>query len=190
MVRLNLRNINFANGQKITKKIWVGKPKLNINIHSTPTYAEAFIENIEEQGVNPNNITWRNKQTNQITRGIDYVAFQFTPLEVTATSECGSSTVNIRLIKKCPEEYIINRIEGDAYQLHFTDLCQFENSRNASALNNRNLHHTIELANAMGQTVLTTSQDTFDISHLPAGAYYARVMKNGQVVHTQVLRKQ
>lgn len=190
MVRLNLRNMNFANGQKITKKIWVGKPKLNINIHSTPTYAEAFIENIEEQGINPHNITWRNKQTNQITTGIDYIAFQFTPLEVTATNECGSSTVNIRLIKKCPEEYIINRIEGDAYQLHFTDLCQFENSRNASTLNNRNSRHTIELANAMGQTVLTTSQDTFDISHLPAGAYYARVMKNGQVVHTQVLRKQ
>ncbi|EKB61199.1 esterase/lipase family protein [Bergeyella zoohelcum] len=174
----------------ITKKIWVGKPKLNINIHSTPTYAEAFIENIEEQGINPHNITWRNKQTNQITTGIDYIAFQFTPLEVTATNECGSSTVNIRLIKKCPEEYIINRIQGDAYQLHFTDLCQFENSRNASTLNNRNSHHTIELANAMGQTVLTTSQDTFDISHLPAGAYYARVIKNGQVVHTQVLRKQ
>ncbi|MDY6026315.1 T9SS type A sorting domain-containing protein [Bergeyella zoohelcum] len=63
-------------------------------------------------------------------------------------------------------------------------------SRNTSVLSNTNSHHTIELANAMGQTVLTTSQDTFDISHLPAGAYYARVMKNGQVVHTQVLRKQ
>ena len=174
----------------ITKKIWVGKPKLNINIHSTPTYAEAFIENIEEQGINPHNITWRNKQTNQMRTGMDYTAFKFTQLEVTATNECGSHTVEVNLVKKCEPEYVLNRVQGDFYQLGFTEPCIFESSRNTSVLINTNSHHTIELVNAMGQTVLTTSQDTFDISHLPAGAYYARVMKNGQVVHTQVLRKQ
>lgn len=214
--------MNFANGQKITKKIWVGKPQVDYELtHQGIRVKYNLVSKVPEASLEDQGIINTSCKINYangyrgnvkncqsgVYRGdtCNWLVIK----ETKVANSCGEYTFSTAIESRLEDDlcnlcddYTISWVRDNTYR--FIDDCPYnehnprndnpqvrnKNSRNASTLNNRNSHHTIELANAMGQTVLTTSQDTFDISHLPAGAYYARVMKNGQVVHTQVLRKQ
>lgn len=204
-----LATIKASNGtREVSQKVWVGKPQVHIVKGGGILVSYATVESevagarVEDQGVYIDNITW-NRMGYHPATGIHY---QYSPKEspeprelgVIVPNKCGD-VVKVVTFNPCQESYNIGML-GTTYELGYNNPCDnsggWDNgggyypfrsaTRVAKALPSG---ITIQVANAMGQVVLTTQSKTFSLANALPGTYYARVMKNGQVVHTQTLIK-
>lgn len=206
-----LATLTASNGNsETTKKIWIGKPKVHTQSFPLTDMADIRIVsdidsvNLAEQGITYNDIVWHNLTTGEKFTTSNYYRYirarnDFETIKATVTNPCGTVEITTQAIRKCKDEaqeYIISRNNrADSYSLSIknpiTQPCISDDHFPLIATRSLNTDSiTIQISNAMGQIVLTTKNKEFSLAHLLSGTYYARVIKNGQVVHTQTLLKQ
>lgn len=191
----------IIDGKEITKKIWIGKPQVRYEItdvgYDTVNYElVSTVPNvsIEDQGVNATcdlmpyaeNGNLRGDCYKGRIKGIKRNSS--ITMETTVSNAC--EIVKTILYYKPAHQpcngYSITQLSNESYQL-VSKPCE-PAIQSHSMLNEAKVDN-VQIVNAMGQTVLTTTDTTFSINHLLSGTYYARVIKDGQVVHTQTLIK-
>lgn len=207
--------LNFANGQQVAQKIWIGKPQIYMdqNFTNYPGRVSVTLKSmvpavtIQEQGINPNTIVWRRPDMNITkTGGLTYYFMGSSlppldgyPVEVTATNICGSTT---ELGYFEPDSancgYNIAKTSGDSYNIidpcppgpitgAYTTTTMSSTSSGSSNPKLQNL--TTKVYNSMGSQVLSTNSLQFSLSGLMTGTYYVKIFQNGNIVHTQTLLK-
>lgn len=114
-------------------------------------------------------------------------------VEATISNDCGNEKFEKWVARTCDNDFLfsLTKTYSDNYTLRYIRPCVepgfYENTYTSYSQSET---FTIQISNAMGQIVFTTKNKEFSLAHLLSGTYYARVIKNGQVVHTQTLLKQ
>lgn len=189
------------------KKLWIGKPNVRIDIGGSGKIAHATVESgissysLGMQG-SPR-VVWY-KQGEYPYTGVHYQHFitdksatQPFELGVSITNKCGKTFRTVQ-IDPCKETYDFILI-GNIYELNDHPCSNnyysggydgyYPYSTRSTANHNTANTLTIQISNASGQIVLTTTQKRFSLEKMLPGTYYARVIKNGKIVYTQTLLK-
>lgn len=187
----------------IIQKIWIGKPRVNIyqdlNHYRELSVLEVKSFNkyisLKEQDIISENILWHNlttgrKQKGDIWRSYIHSSHDSEDIKTLVSNKCGKEEFITNIKRICQPSYGIYEKNSSTYLLNIHPCDEpiyfYKKSYSMHSKNN----FTIQISNAMGQIVLTTKNKEFSLAHLLSGTYYARVIKNGQVVHTQTLLKQ
>ncbi len=197
-------HLNFTNGQKVSQKIWVGKPNVTINQNFTnlnnrlSLSLKSTIEGISvtEQGVIENDVIWY-RPTQNITRngGFNYsfsvpnMVIEY-PIQITTSNKCGvQSKTEIFMPDSTDCGYFATKEGGDNYNIvnpcsDYTNSMSLLKSQN-SKINNLNA----VIYNSLGEPILSTNNLKFSLKSVMTGTYYLKIFKNGSLVHTQKLIK-
>lgn len=195
--------LTASNGiNETAKKIWAGLPDVYVDYVGTVADIRTTGGDLSEQGIENNNIEWVDLRTNKVSTGASM--HNISPYEtegyaIRVSNKCGVQPLSLAITKPC-NPYAFVHWQGDNYGL--TNPCERDDNRGdfpysistrtiapKTTLSDNRSIITIQVANATGQVVLTTQSKTFSLANALPGTYYARVMKNGQVVHTQTLIK-
>lgn len=209
-----LTTIKVSNDATETiKKIWVGKPKVEYNLGYSNTMVNYHLVSkhsdisLEEQGIT--NILCRDSNDEPFTNSSRCKLGTFSSRdtkwwaerETEVSNVCG--VYNFTQLIKAPyistnpcDNYRISSIQNNIYRLSPLPCIDDDRlqpfstrSRSVEIDNEENNPITIQIADIRGRILLTTRNKEFSLEHLPLGTYYARVIKNGQLVHTQTLLK-
>lgn len=189
----------FQNGQEFTKKIWVGIPNIYLdpdpdNTNYVTFYAKSTDANVtlDEQGLSPTNVEWRRLDNNQIKSGYSY--FTIFPnykssfdLEIKATNSCGTFTTYATISPPPPpncDGYKVAKSGKGNNAYIIIDPCA-KTSSTTSKLNNI----TTEIYDTRGTKILQTNNLEFSLDNQLPGAYYLRIIKNNNLIHTETILK-
>lgn len=191
----------IIDGKEITKKIWIGKPQVEYELTELNEYLISYKlvskvrdASIEEQGItsivcanpvfvgkgyiSPDCVVGKANSS-----GRDWSVYR----ETIVSNACGSVKEKIDYVSRAADPCPYHIVSMDLNTFKIEIPCSSNPIRSVNTVNKDVI--TIQIVNTMGQTVLTTIDTTFSINHLLSGTYYARVIKDGQVVHTQTLIK-
>lgn len=191
----------IIDGKEITKKIWIGKPQVEYELTELNEYLISYKlvskvrdASIEEQGItsiicanpifvgkgyiSPDCVVGKANSS-----GRDWSVYR----ETIVSNACGSVKEKIDYVSRAADPCPYHIVSMDLNTFKIEIPCSSNPIRSVNTINKDVI--TIQIVNTMGQTVLTTTDTTFSINHLLSGTYYARVIKDGQVVHTQTLIK-
>lgn len=193
--------LNFPNGQKVSQKIWVGKPRVSLREEHSNAGARLWLTSavsgvsLEEQGIKISDIVWKNTTTQRIQKGDSEFFNHFyrknENVEVTFSNLCKQEVYSVRITSLCKSILYTFVSSGEnTYMMVPVDcLYPLSENRKGQISNKIDEEITIQITDIKGHIFLTTKNKEFSLAHLLAGTYYARVIKNGQVVHTQTLLK-
>lgn len=196
---------NFSNGQKVPIKIWIGKPQVHyetepmgykINYLLKSSVSDA---NLEDQGIikyNCDNTKFTGngyissdcvQGSMRVHRSMDtnWSVYRNTIV----TNSCGTSNTVLDYALPHPpcDEYNFVLSDNNTYKLIqpcFPNILSIEKK-----LERINDNLNIHIIDFVGNIVINTPNKEFSLSHLLPGTYYARVIKNGEIVYTQTLLK-
>lgn len=191
----------IIDGKEITKKIWIGKPQVEYELTELNEYLISYKlvskvrdASIEEQGItsiicanpifvgkgyiSPDCVVGKANSS-----GRDWSVYR----ETIVSNACGSVKEKIDYVSRAADPCPYHIVSMDLNTFKIEIPCSSNPIRSVNTINKDVI--TIQIVNTMGQTVLTTTDTTFSINHLLSGTYYARVIKDGQVVHAQTLIK-
>lgn len=202
--------VNFASGQKISQKIWVGKPQLRIKPEEGSTnYVVQSIESLdtgatlEDQGLTPADVTWRRKDTGAIRTGYTYFANGrgynwHLDLEVNAKNKCGSTTYATTITPPppgmCEYTYTVSKVQNDDYTIAriMEPVCPKQSPEDNNLIQSQSTSsetYHITVVNSLGNTVIQKTGKDFSLSNLPTGSYFVKIIKDGQMLVGQTLIK-
>lgn len=191
----------IIDGKEITKKIWIGKPKYSLDLKTQNNYVHMKLNgsSMEEQGVT--NIKWE-KMYNS---GGCYASFTGNGLsgvahgncfswivgaKITITNACGDTVIEQPITPEAPlpcnNNYSIVQAGGVG---EYKIIMPCRNSLDVMTTTDSISGYSIQIVDHLGYIKHQITDTTFSINHLLSGTYYARVIKDGQVVHTQTLIK-
>ncbi|OJV48247.1 MAG: hypothetical protein BGO40_07085 [Chryseobacterium sp. 39-10] len=175
----------------LTKTIWIGKPRVYIYAsedNSFMAYLKSSDSNatLEEQGISPSEVTWRRLPRTYTSTGFSCYISNADPnqvVEVKIPNSCGTITLLETISFPPCESYMITSNTDNTYNL-IPAPCP-----DNPVTNKGNNNPTIIITDIFGREVVNTTSMQFSLQSQLSGTYYARVIKDGQVVHTQTLIK-
>ena len=178
----------------VTKNVWIGKPIIYFyqNIEDDPTHAyigsAVSGATLADQGLSPSQVTWRRLHGTFTKSGYSFLITTTIPefdVEIKATNDCGTTTLQETVIySPICNNYNIVKTSEDNYDI--IDPCPPGNPTQ-STLKMDDI--TIIVVDINGREVVHTKDLHFSLQSQLPGLYISRIIKNGQIVHSQNLIK-
>ncbi len=198
--------MNFSNGQKITQKIWIGKPKFNLvpdknNTNYVIFNAESTDANatLEDQGLIPSKFTWKRLDTGQIKTGFSYFAngssynWHF-DVKVDGQNSCGTYTNYTTITPPPPPScgnvtYKTLKINTNEYKIARIIIDPCPQSKVSKTMLNDEIYK-INIENKLKTISLFNEGSTFNLDDLPSGDYNIKIYKDNLLIFNDVLHKE
>ena len=192
------------NGSIINKKIIIGKPIAQLNYNSNNNYVHLNLEgvsgiDINDQGIT--NVTWQkiadlgggctgSLSGNGLTGLGHGNCFSWKmKIRITITNPCGSQVIEQEITPRAPDPCDNYRIANNGNQnSSYRIILPCEEIANKNKTSIENDLNTI-VTDALGNIVINTNLLEFNLDRNIRGTYYAKIIKNGKIIHTQTLIK-
>lgn len=171
------------------------------------------LASLEDMGMFPYNVSWYRPNNNITKQGGFTYAFtensfplDGVPVEATVSNTCGISHQSGNFFPDSANcgGFNIANTGGQSYSVNIINPCPptpldptypsnnnySKNSVSSKNSSNSDLQDVIvKVFNSMGMQVLSTSNLQFNLNDQMIGTYYVKIIKNGNVIHTQTLLK-
>lgn len=188
--------------KEIIKYFWISKPITQLNYESTNNYVHLNLlglngTDINSQGIT--NVTWQKLYDSGGCVGSLSAGNGFTAVghgncfswniraRITITNSCGSQVIEQDITPRAPDpcdNYKITSTNNSSYRIILP--CE-RSGYNSTPVEKSNLK--IIVTDALGNIVINTNQTEFNLQNRIKGTYYAKIIKEGKIVHSQTLIK-
>jgi hypothetical protein len=189
----------------LTKRIWVGKPSIDVNLVSSSNYADVFLvgslnSNLQQQGIT--NIKWEQLSSEDgghfsgavnsyIARGFGPNYYWYCDARVTATNACGSTVLDFGVAcaspPPCDETYTIQATSKNSYEANVViDPCATRTMAEVKKATDKEIT-SAQLFDIYGAVARTYMSNNFYTNNLRKGIYILKVQVKEKMITKKII---